>query len=173
MRLMTESQCPNCKQRVTEPIEPLTFMLGTTSAEGGELGGPPTQYTEHSCGARIARNAERPELGWRLIHSGGGVVPICGHILKYRPETGPNGHEVYRWHVHLEEHGAAIDYLVVDLSQTQAMITGMSAEQLDAGVEAAVQRFASRQLIDNYLPVMEQVAQWPAPVILKAEDFDL
>ncbi len=97
-------------------------------------------------------------------------LPIRGHTLKYRPASAPRGHDAYRWHIHLEDQGAAVDYLVVDLSASQAIKTGLSAEELEARLEAAVQQLAAGRL-DNYLPVLEQVAGWPAPVVLQAEHF--
>lgn len=98
-------------------------------------------------------------------------LPISSYRLVHGPDT-PNtgGRDGYRWKVALEENGAAIDYLLVDLSRTAAIETGLSDQQLDEQLPAVLQRFA-RSRLDNYRDALEQVATWDSPIVLRAQHF--
>ncbi len=97
-------------------------------------------------------------------------LPIRSHALEYSPDRAPGGADGYRWHVHLEENDAAVEYLVVDLTGTEATRTRLGTEELDAKVEHALQRLASSRL-SNHSDPLAQAAEWNAPVLRRAEHF--
>ncbi len=83
----------------------------------------------------------------------------------------PGGAEdSYRWRAHIEEGGATVDYIVVDLADTQAVATGLAASDIEASVEDALQVY-SRGRLRNDVPVLDQVAGWNGPVVLMATHF--
>lgn len=96
-------------------------------------------------------------------------IPIASHALRLKPGD-PGGLDGYRWHVHIAEGSNTIDYLVVDLSASQASMTDLSDSELDERIESALQRHAAGRL-DNYLDVREQISRWDGPIVLRAEDF--
>ena len=79
------------------------------------------------------------------------------------------GLDAIRWHVGLDGDGDET-MLVVDLSETAGIQIGLSNSELDARVPDALQRLASGRL-RNDLPVLDQVAGWNSPVVLRPEHF--
>lgn len=96
-------------------------------------------------------------------------LPIHHHKLIGSPES-PGDHDGYRWNVGLEEEGAAVERLVVDLGGSAAIETGLSGTDLHARLPRALQRYAAGKL-RNDQPVLEQVAGWNSPIVLMAEHF--
>ena len=60
--------------------------------------------------------------------------------------------------------------LTVDLSDTQATISGLLETELDKRLATALQRQADGRLRGD-LPVIDQVLGWKSPVTLRAEHF--
>jgi multidrug efflux pump subunit AcrB len=74
-----------------------------------------------------------------------------------------------RWHVGLDFDGDQAQ-LVVEVSRTAAKQTGLSASELDARLEDALQRYAAETLA-NDRRVLDQVVGWNSPIVLRPEDF--
>jgi hypothetical protein len=63
-----------------------------------------------------------------------------------------------------------LQLLVVDLSDSQAVETGLGVSGLHEAFPRALQRFAGATLKDGE-PVLPQVARWNSPVVLQSEHF--
>jgi hypothetical protein len=95
-------------------------------------------------------------------------LPLKSHVLKWAPGD-PGGADGFRWHAHLSS-GDYEDYVVVDLSATEAAVTGLGKHELHERFPGALQRLAAERL-RNDKPVPEQVLAWNAPVMLRADHF--
>ena len=60
--------------------------------------------------------------------------------------------------------------LVVQLSDSQAIETGLGTTGLDETFPAALRRFAAGRLPDGE-PIFGQVDRWDSPILLAAEHF--
>jgi hypothetical protein len=97
-------------------------------------------------------------------------LPITFHNLKSTPGSpGTGGLDAYRWHVGLKENGDE-DYVVVDLSASAAIETGLSRSELNARLPEALQRYAAGRL-RNDQSVLGQVLSWSGPIVLRPEHF--
>lgn len=89
-------------------------------------------------------------------------LPITSHNRQRAP--GLDGH---RWHVNI----ADTQQLVVEISESTQTQTGLSTGQLHEQLPAALQRWAEGRL-RNDLPVLDQVAGWDSPIVLRPEHLE-
>ena len=60
--------------------------------------------------------------------------------------------------------------LLVDVSASEAIRTGMATHELDQELPTALQEYAAARL-DNHVAVLDQLRRWDSPVVLFAEHF--
>jgi hypothetical protein len=98
-------------------------------------------------------------------------LPIKFHTLKSTPDSaGTGGRDGYRWHVGLGDDDGEM-LLVVDLSDSQAVQTGLGRGALHDRLPRALQRYAGG-VLQNDLPVLDQIGTWNSPIVLKADHFE-
>lgn len=98
-------------------------------------------------------------------------LPIKFHTLKSIPESaGTDGRDGYRWHVGIGDDDGEM-LLVVDVSDSQAVQTGLSRSALHEQLPGALQRYAGG-VLRNDAPVLDQVGMWNGPIVLRADHFE-
>src|SRR4051812_4358227 len=97
-------------------------------------------------------------------------LPIKWCKLKSSPDLGPTTRDGFRWHVGLEEDGQE-HQLVVDLSGSAAVETGLGPAEIKRRMPRALQQYAAGQL-RNDRPVLDQVILWNSPIVLTSDKFD-
>jgi hypothetical protein len=95
-------------------------------------------------------------------------LPIAFHNRLAKPEA-PARPDHYQWRIWLEDDDQRFS-LLVELSGEDARRTGLGTSDLDARVEAALQRYAAGILHDD-LPAYDQATGWSVPIVLHAEHF--
>ena len=85
--------------------------------------------------------------------------------MEWAPGRSP-GVDGYRWRVEVEGWGV----LLVDVSASEAIRTGMATHELDQELPTALQEYAAARL-DNHVAVLDQLRRWDSPVVLFAEHF--
>jgi hypothetical protein len=93
------------------------------------------------------------------------ALPIVGHTIEWAPGRSP-GVVGYRWRVEVDGWGV----LLVDVSGSEAVRTGMATHELDQELPTALQRYAAARL-DSSVAVLDQLGRWDSPVVLFAEHF--
>ena len=92
-------------------------------------------------------------------------LPIVDHGMEWAPGRSP-GVDGYRWRVEVDGWGI----LLVDVSSSEAIRTGMATHELDRELPTALQRYAAARL-DKHVAVLDQLGRWDSPVVLFAEHF--
>ena len=94
-------------------------------------------------------------------------LPIRDHTLLWNPTTAPGGDDTYSWRVF---YGEGDESVVVQVSGSTAIETGLSSHELHEALPVALQRYARGRLTSER-HIAEQVSHWDAPVVLGAEHF--
>lgn len=94
-------------------------------------------------------------------------LPIRNHTLLWNPTTAPGGEDAYTWRVF---YGDGEESVVVRVSGSTAIQTGLSSHELHEALPVALQRYA-RGRLSGERKIPDQVAGWDAPVVLGAEHF--
>jgi hypothetical protein len=98
-------------------------------------------------------------------------LPIKFCKLTASPDMGPGNRDGFRWNVGLEEDGQVRVVLVVDLSGSGAVETGLGSAEINRRFPRALQRYAAGQLT-NDRPVLDQVVLWSEPILLTPDKFE-